>query len=85
MMAGAGGALLTTKTSMVVFGLCILAAEKYEGLFTDRFEANLNAFNDELQKEATDEMAEVEKSAQKKLRQVVGYLHSRFKFKELEA
>lgn len=41
------GQLLTTKTAMVTFGLCIMAAQ--QGMvFSERFEDALNQFNDGL-------------------------------------
>lgn len=78
------GTMRTTKITMVVFGLCLLASERKEGLFTERFEAAINRLNDHLQDEAADEMAEVERSAQKSLSRALSWLHGRFKFKWIE-
>ncbi|PKR55418.1 hypothetical protein [Thalassospira marina] len=75
------GTLRTTKIVMVGYGLCLLAADHADDMFTGRFEATLNAVNDHLRSEAGDEMAVVEPSAQKALKRAVKYLHSRHKFK----
>lgn len=78
------GALLTSKFLMVCFGLCILAAERKDEMFTDRFSDALNQVNDIMQEEATKELAQVEASAQKSLRRALKWLHGRFKFRWIE-
>lgn len=78
------GALLTSKFMMICFGLCMLANEHKDQMFTDRFSDALSRVNDILQDEAKDELEQVEASAQKGLRRAIKWLHGRYKFRWIE-